>query len=143
VSNPKNRSASRDRRSAPATKLRRWLAHRGGGGSSGTLDAEARRNWSYETLSREVCANLVDREFTRMGGERRKMKKAYLQLLEIASRVTGQAQKFSREIAARVKRGNLTVLHKAKTQADEMVPRVQRVLRQARRISPMSAANSS
>ena len=38
---------------------------------------------------------------------RQKMKKAYLQLLEIASRVTGQAKKFSGEIARRVKRGNL------------------------------------
>jgi len=28
------------------------------------------RNWSYETLSREVRANLVYREFTRVGGEK-------------------------------------------------------------------------
>src|SRR5689334_8845426 len=41
---------------------------------------------------------------------RQKMKKAYLQLLEITSRVTGQAKKFAVEIAGRVKRGNLTVL---------------------------------
>jgi hypothetical protein len=27
------------------------------------------RDWSYETLSREVRANLVYREFTRVGGE--------------------------------------------------------------------------
>jgi transposase, IS5 family len=32
---------------------------------------------------------------------RQKMKKAYVQLLEITSRVTGQAKKFSREIASR------------------------------------------
>ncbi|HEY6372356.1 MAG TPA: ISNCY family transposase [Candidatus Sulfotelmatobacter sp.] len=63
---------------------------------------------------------------------RQKMKKAYLQLLEITSRVTGQAKKFSREIAGRVKRGNLSVLHKAKEQLDEMIPRVQQVLRQTR-----------
>jgi len=63
---------------------------------------------------------------------RQKMKKAYLQLLEITSRVTGQAKKFSREIAKRVKRGNLSVLHKAKTQLDEMIPRVQQVLHQTR-----------
>jgi IS5 family transposase len=60
------------------------------------------------------------------------MKKAYVQLLEITSRVTGQAQKFSREIAGRVKRGNLSVLHKAKKQLDEMIPRVQQVLTQTR-----------
>ena len=45
---------------------------------------------------------------------RQKMKNAYRQLLEITSRVTGQAKKFSREIAGRVKRGNLSVMHKAK-----------------------------
>jgi IS5 family transposase len=63
---------------------------------------------------------------------RQKMKKAYQQLLEITSRVVGQAKKFSGEIASRVKRGNLSVMHKAKTQLDEMIPRVQQVLRQTR-----------
>jgi IS5 family transposase len=63
---------------------------------------------------------------------RQKMKKAYVQLLEITSRVGGQAKKFSREIARRVKRGNLSVMHKAKKQLDEMIPRVQQVLRQTR-----------
>jgi IS5 family transposase len=63
---------------------------------------------------------------------RQKMKKAYGQLLEITSRVAGQAKKFSSEIAARIKRGNLSVLHKAKKQLDEMIPRVQQVLRQTR-----------
>ena len=63
---------------------------------------------------------------------RQKMKNAYVQLLEITSRVVGQAQKFSREIAERVKHGNLSVLHKAKQQLDEMAPRIQQVLRQTR-----------
>jgi IS5 family transposase len=63
---------------------------------------------------------------------RQKMKKAYVQLVEIASRVTGQAKKFSSEIAAGVKQGNLSVLHKAKKQLDEMIPRVQQVLHQTR-----------
>ena len=63
---------------------------------------------------------------------RQKMKNAYLKLLDITSRVAGQAEKFSREIAGRVKRGNLSVLHKAKKQLDEMIPRVQQVLRQTR-----------
>src|ERR1700726_4445053 len=63
---------------------------------------------------------------------RQKMKNAYLKLLEITSRVAGQAKKFSREIAGRVKRGNLSVLRKAKKQLDEMIPRVQQVLRQTR-----------
>lgn len=63
---------------------------------------------------------------------RQKMKKAYLELLEITSRVTGQAKRFSREIAERIKQGNLSVLHKAQKQLDEMIPRVQQVLRQTR-----------
>jgi IS5 family transposase len=63
---------------------------------------------------------------------RQKMKQAYLKLLEITSRVVGQAKKFSREIARRVKRGNLSVLHKAQKQLDAMIPRVQQVLRQTR-----------
>jgi IS5 family transposase len=63
---------------------------------------------------------------------RQKMKKAYLQLLEITSRVAGQARKFSREIASRVKQGNLSVMHKARTQLDEMILRVRQVLRQTR-----------
>jgi hypothetical protein len=45
---------------------------------------------------------------------RQKMKTAYLKLLDIASRVVGQAKKFSGEIAGSVKQGNLSVLHKAK-----------------------------
>jgi transposase, IS5 family len=63
---------------------------------------------------------------------RQKMQNAYLKLLDISSRVVGQAKKFSREIAGRVKRGNLSVLRKAKKQLDEMIPRVQQVLRQTR-----------
>ena len=63
---------------------------------------------------------------------RQKMKNAYLKLLEITSRVAGQAKKFSRQIAGRVKRGNLSVLRRAKKQLDEMIPRVQQVLRQTR-----------
>jgi IS5 family transposase len=60
------------------------------------------------------------------------MKKAYRELLEITSRVTGQAKRFSREIAERIKQGNLSVLHKAQKQLDEMIPRVQQALRQTR-----------
>ena len=63
---------------------------------------------------------------------RQKMKNAYLQLLEITSRVVGQAKKFSGEIAGGVQRGKLSVLHKAQKQLEEMIPRVQQVLRQTR-----------
>src|SRR5207245_605569 len=63
---------------------------------------------------------------------RQKMKNAYVKLLEVTSRVAGQAKKFSSDIAGGVKQGNLSVLHKAKQQLDEMIPRVQQVLRQTR-----------
>jgi len=63
---------------------------------------------------------------------RQKMKNAYVKLLDITSRVAGQAKKFASEIAAGVKQGNLSVMHKAKKQLDEMIPRVQQVLRQTR-----------
>jgi IS5 family transposase len=61
-----------------------------------------------------------------------KLKQSYLKLLDATSRVVGQAKKFSREIAERVKRGNRAALRKAKRQLDEMIPRVQQVLRQTR-----------
>ena len=50
-----------------------------------------------------------------------KMKAAYRKLLEATSRVVGQAKKFSGTIAGR-----------AKQQLDEMIPRVQQVMKQAR-----------
>lgn len=61
-----------------------------------------------------------------------KMKDAYLKLLDITGRVVGQAQKFSREIAGRVKRGTRSVLRRAKKQLDEMIPRVRQVVHQTR-----------
>jgi transposase, IS5 family len=63
---------------------------------------------------------------------REKMKKAYRQLLEITSRVTGQAKKFVHAMAGRIQRGHRAALHKAKKQLDQMIPRVQQVLRQTR-----------
>lgn len=63
---------------------------------------------------------------------KQKLEQAYVALLDATSRVVGQAKTFSREIAARVKRGNRKLLEKAKRQLDEMIPRVQQVLRQTR-----------
>src|SRR6476646_1114951 len=60
------------------------------------------------------------------------MKNAYVKLVDVTSRVVGQAKKFAREIAGGIKQGNLSVLHKAQAQLDEMIPRVQQVLRQTR-----------
>jgi transposase, IS5 family len=61
-----------------------------------------------------------------------KMKVAYGKLLEAASRVVGQAKKFSGEIAAQLKEDGQAVLQKAKQQLDEMIPRVRQVMKQAR-----------
>jgi len=61
---------------------------------------------------------------------KQKLKESYLKLLDAATRVVGQATKFSSEIAGRVKRGNRAVLAKARKQLDEMIPRVRQVIRQ-------------
>jgi IS5 family transposase len=61
-----------------------------------------------------------------------KMKVAYGKLLEATSRVVGQAKKFSGEIALQLKEDGQAVLQKAKQQLDEMIPRVQQVMKQAR-----------
>jgi transposase, IS5 family len=61
-----------------------------------------------------------------------KLKQSYIKLLDAASRVVGQAKKFSLAIAGRIKRGNRAVLQRARKQLDEMIPRVQQVLRQTR-----------
>jgi IS5 family transposase len=63
---------------------------------------------------------------------RQKMKAAYGKLLETTSRVVGQAKKLSGEIASGVKKGPRLVLQKARRQLDEMIPRVQQVMRQTR-----------
>jgi IS5 family transposase len=72
----------------------------------------------------------ASRNKTESGKE--KLKQSYLKLLDATSRVVGQAKKFSREIAERVKRGKRAVLRKAKQQLDEMIPRVQQVIRQTK-----------
>jgi IS5 family transposase len=63
---------------------------------------------------------------------KQKMKQAYVSLLDATGRVVGQAKKFSQEITGGIKRGNRQLLGKAKRQLDEMIPRVQQVLRQTR-----------
>lgn len=63
---------------------------------------------------------------------KQKLDTAYVKLMETASRVVGQAKKFSAEIAGKVKRGPRAVMKRARRQLDEMIPRVQQVLRQTR-----------
>ena len=62
--------------------------------------------------------------------------RAYQQLLSATSRVVGQAKRFSREIGAGVKRAGEVRQHAAleglRQELDTFVPRVQRVMRQAR-----------
>jgi IS5 family transposase len=72
----------------------------------------------------------ASRNLTEKGRE--KLKQSYIRLLDATSRVVGQAKRFSLEIAGRIKRGNRAVLQRARKQLDEMIPRVQQVLRQTR-----------
>jgi IS5 family transposase len=93
-------------------------------GKAGTRDRSRSAKLKVLAIAR------ASRSKTEQG--RQKMKNAYVKLVEITSRVTGQAKKFCSEIAEGVKKGSLSVLHKAKQQLDEMIPRVQQVLRQTR-----------
>jgi len=61
-----------------------------------------------------------------------KLKQSYVKLLDATSRILGQAKKFSHAIAEQVKQGSPVVLRRAKKQLDEMIPRVQQVIRQTR-----------
>ena len=65
-----------------------------------------------------------------------KMKRAYGKLVQATGRVVGQAKRFSREINNGVKRGTDAVkqvaLEGQRQVLDEMVPRVQQVMRQAK-----------
>jgi IS5 family transposase len=72
----------------------------------------------------------ASRDKTQKGQE--KLRTAYGSLLASVVRVVGQAKKFSAEITGRIKRGNQTVLRKARRQLDEMIPLVEQVIRQTR-----------
>jgi IS5 family transposase len=62
-----------------------------------------------------------------------KLKRAYGQLLNLTSRVVGQAKQFSAQIAAGVKRANNAIgqlkLDRLRNQIEEMVPRVKQVMK--------------
>jgi len=72
----------------------------------------------------------ASRDISEKGKQKRAA--AYGKLLEISSRVVGQAKKFSAEIASKIKRGSRKILQKAKRQLEEMIPRVEQVMRQTR-----------
>jgi IS5 family transposase len=61
-----------------------------------------------------------------------KIQAAYRKLLDTTSRVVGQAKRFSRRIAAKGKQGTRAALQKAKRQMEEMIPRLEQVMKQAR-----------
>jgi transposase, IS5 family len=63
---------------------------------------------------------------------RQKRTAAYTKLLETSSRVVGQAKRFSAEIAGKIKRGSRKALQNAKRQLEEMIPRVEQLIRQTR-----------
>jgi IS5 family transposase len=88
------------------------------------------RNRTRSVKLRVLAIARASRNQTEKGQQ--KLKQAYGKLLESTSRVVGQAKKFSQELAQKVKRGDRAILRKAKKQLDEMIPRVQQVMRQAR-----------
>jgi IS5 family transposase len=65
-----------------------------------------------------------------------RLKRTYVRLLSSTSRVVGQARRFAREIAEGIKRSTdvaaQLALEGLRQEIDEMVPRVQQVMRQAR-----------
>jgi IS5 family transposase len=63
---------------------------------------------------------------------KQKLAAAYGKLLTTTSRVVGQARKFSAEIAGGIKCGSRQMMDKAKRQLDEMIPRIEQVMRQTR-----------
>jgi len=88
------------------------------------------RNRSRSVKLKVLAIARACRNKTKAGQE--KMKEAYLKLIDLTSRVVGDAKKFAREIADGTKKGNRKVLRNAKKQLDQMVLRVQQVLRQTR-----------
>jgi IS5 family transposase len=95
-------------------------------GRTGTALRDRSRSVKLEVLA----IARASRNKTESG--KQKLKQAYAALLESTSRVVGQAKKFSREIAGGIKRGNRKLLRRARRRLEEMIPRVQQVLRQTR-----------
>jgi IS5 family transposase len=92
------------------------------------------RDRSRSSKYRILEIGRASRNKTEKGQE--KLKTAYKKLLELTSRVVGQAKRYSQEIAIGVKRPkkkvDKAVLLRARQALDTMIPRVQQVMRQAR-----------
>src|ERR1700733_15328234 len=83
------------------------------------------------SVKRRMLENArASRDLSEKGKQKRAL--AYGKLLDVTGRVVGQAWKFSSQIASKVKRGPRQVLQKAQRQLDEMIPRVEQVMRQTR-----------
>src|SRR5438132_2519370 len=100
--------------------------------------------------SRSVKLRVIDiaRAARAKGPQRQeKLKRGYRKLLNSTSRVVGQAKRFAKEIAEGVKRSSDIVAQLAleglRQQLDEMVPRVQQVMRQARTRSCRGATRAA
>ena len=63
---------------------------------------------------------------------RHKMKLAYQKLLEIAGRVVGQAKQIVQETATKIRRSKRKTLRRNHQQLEQMIPRLQQVMRQTR-----------
>ncbi len=73
---------------------------------------------------------------SKAGTGKEKLQQGYGKLLDAASRVVGQAKRFSREITAGVKKSSdvlkQAAMERLRKELDTMAPRVQQVMRQAR-----------
>jgi transposase, IS5 family len=63
---------------------------------------------------------------------RQKMKQAYQQLLDVTSRVVGQAKQLARATARKMRHSKQKELRRAHQQLEQIIPRVQQVMRQTR-----------
>lgn len=88
------------------------------------------RDYSRSVKRRVLDIALASRDKSEKG--QAKMRVAYGKLLKTTSRVVAQAKKFSAAIADKVKRVPRKIMRKAQQQLDEMIPRVEQVMRQTR-----------
>jgi IS5 family transposase len=99
-------------------------------GEAGAQLRDRSRSIKYRILE----IGRASRNKTEKGQE--KLKAAYKKLLELTSRVVGQAKRYSQEIASGVKRpkkkGDKAVLLRARQALDTMIPLVQQVMQQTR-----------
>ena len=99
-------------------------------GEAGAKLRDRSRSIKYRILE----IGRASRDKTEKGQE--KLKAAYKKLLELTSRVVGQAKRYSQEIASGVKRPKKkaykAVLQRARQALDTMIPLVQQVMQQTR-----------